>query len=105
MNVRCTFIRRPCENSDAESSREMSSSGSTDCDSERQTKSSGDRPNLIGANSLRIGGPSLRDVPPLSLSGDESEVSNSTELLIFEYLEQEQPRHRQPLTDKASPLS
>lgn len=98
-------VRRPCENSDAESSREMSSSGSTDCDSERQTKSSGDRPNLIGANSLRIGGPSLRDVPPLSLSGDESEVSNSTELLIFEYLEQEQPRHRQPLTDKVSVLA
>lgn len=99
MNVSCTFIRRPSENSDAESSREMSSGGSTDCESERQTKSSGDRPNLIGSR------PSLRDVPPLSLSGDESEVSNSTGLLVFEYLEQEQPRHRQPLTDKASPLS
>ena len=44
----------------------------------------------------------LRDKPPLSSSGDETEVCSSPGKIVFEYFEQEQPHHRQPLYDKAS---
>lgn len=47
----------------------------------------------------------LRDKPTRSASSNETEVCNSPGLLVFEYLEQEQPHHRQPLYDKASTYS
>ncbi|EOX95181.1 Uncharacterized protein TCM_004737 [Theobroma cacao] len=93
----CT-IRRPSEDSDAESSRETSSAGSSDCETDRRVKGGVD-----GAwdqpNSQRM------SRPPMSSSSDEVEVGKSPGLLVFEYFEQEQPHHRKPLYDKISSLA
>ncbi|XVF72685.1 hypothetical protein PTKIN_Ptkin12aG0139900 [Pterospermum kingtungense] len=89
--------RRPSGDSDVESSRETSSAGSSDCETEMRVKGS-----LGGAwgkqNSLGI------NRPPMSSSSDEVEVGESPGLLVFEYFEQEQPHHRKPLYDKISSL-
>ncbi|KAK9280833.1 hypothetical protein L1049_003722 [Liquidambar formosana] len=102
-------LRRPGEESDAESSRETSSGGSSDCEVERQTKCFADgarsQLNLVNLSSQRMKKLSLQGTPPMSSSSDEAEVSNSTGMLIFEYLEQEQPHHRKPLFDKISVLA
>ncbi|XVF32829.1 hypothetical protein REPUB_Repub17cG0116400 [Reevesia pubescens] len=90
--------RRTSEASDAESSRETSSAGNSDCETDRRVKSGVD-----GAwgqhNSLRI------NRPRMSSSSEEVEVGKSPGLLVFEYFEQEQPRHRKPLYDKISSLT
>ncbi|XP_017981059.1 PREDICTED: uncharacterized protein LOC18613631 [Theobroma cacao] len=91
-------LRRPSEDSDAESSRETSSAGSSDCETDRRVKGGVD-----GAwdqpNSQRM------SRPPMSSSSDEVEVGKSPGLLVFEYFEQEQPHHRKPLYDKISSLA
>ncbi|MBA0831939.1 hypothetical protein Goarm_016365, partial [Gossypium armourianum] len=80
---------------DAESSREISSAGTSDSETDRRVKGG-----IDGAwahhNSQRTNGSSL------STSSDEVEVGKSNGLLVFEYFEQEQPHHRKPLYDKAS---
>ncbi|XP_041018256.1 uncharacterized protein LOC121260440 isoform X3 [Juglans microcarpa x Juglans regia] len=43
----------------------------------------------------------LRDKPANSSSNDKPEVYSSPKLPVFEYFEQEQPHHRQPLYDKS----
>ncbi|XP_057964293.1 uncharacterized protein LOC131155279 isoform X2 [Malania oleifera] len=100
---------RPADESDAESSRETSSNGSSDCEIEWRAKCIVDgarsQQNLVSLNSQRFNRLSLRDKPIVSSSSDEVEVCNSPGLLIFEYLEQEQPHHRKPLTDKISVLA
>lgn len=58
--------------------------------------------NLMNVNLQILNRLTLRDKPTRSSSSDETEVCNSPGLLVFEYLEQEQPHHRQPLYDKAS---
>lgn len=100
--------RRPGEDSDAESSRETSSAGSSDCEAERRVKGvDGVRVqhNVMNLNSQRLSRITLRDKHPMSSSSDETEVYNSNGLLVFEYFEQEQPHHRQPLYDKARQCS
>ncbi|XP_021280149.1 uncharacterized protein LOC110413608 [Herrania umbratica] len=91
-------LRRPSEDSDAESSRETSSAGSSDCEADRRVKGGVD-----GAwgqhNSQRM------SRPPMSPSSEEVEVGKSPGLLVFEYFEQEQPHHRKPLYDKISSLA
>lgn len=100
--------RRPGDDSDAESSRETSSAGSSDCEAERRVKGVVDggwgRHNLVNSNSQRLSRLTLRDKHPMSSSSDENEVNNSSGLLAYEYFEQEQPHHRRPLYDKVSPL-
>lgn len=59
----------------------------------------------MNSNSQRLSRITLRDKHPMSSSSDETEVHNSPGLLVFEYFEQEQPHHRQPLYDKVSPFS
>ncbi|OMO63921.1 hypothetical protein CCACVL1_22185 [Corchorus capsularis] len=90
--------RRPTEDSDAESSRETSSAGSSDCETDRRVKGG-----IDGAwgqhNSQRM------NRPPMSSSSDEVEVCKSPGLLVFQYFEQEQPHHRKPLYDKISSLA
>ncbi|MBA0769546.1 hypothetical protein Gotri_018267 [Gossypium trilobum] len=80
---------------DAESSREISSAGTSDSETDRRVKGG-----IDGAwahhNSQRTNG------SPMSTSSDEVEVGKSNGLLVFEYFEQEQPHHRKPLYDKAS---
>lgn len=92
-------FRRPGEESDAESSRETSSSGCSDCEADKLSKSAVDgyrnHPNAQQPNRL-----SVRDKFVQSSSSDEAEISNLPGLLLFEYLEQEQPHLRKPLTDK-----
>lgn len=103
------FTRKPGEDSDAESSRETSSAGSSDCEAERRAKSVVDGMrgphNLMTLNSQRMSKLTLRDKPPLNSFSDEAEVCSSPGLLVFEYFEQQQPHHRPPLYDKASPFS
>ena len=102
-------IRRPGEESDAESSRETSSAGSSDCEAERRAKGVADgawsQHNPMNLNSQRMSRLSLREKSHMSSSSDEAEVCNSPGLRVFEYLEQEQPHIRKPLADKASPIS
>lgn len=102
-------IRRPGEESEAESSRETSSAGSSDCEAERRAKGVADgarnQHNHMNSNSQRMNKLSLREKSRMSSSSDEAEVCNSSGLLVFEYLEQEQPHIRKPLADKASQIS
>ncbi|PON48901.1 Myb/SANT-like domain containing protein [Trema orientale] len=102
-------LRRPGDDSDAESSRETSSAGSSDCEAERRVKGAVDggwgRQNLMNSNSQRLGRLTLRDQHPMSSSSDETEVYNLPGSLVFEYFEQEQPHHRKPLYDKISILA
>lgn len=101
-------IRRTSEDSDAESSRETSSAGSSDCETEKRARGGVDgarmQRNLMNANSQRLSRLSLRDRPPMSSSSDETEVCNSPGQLVFEYFEREQPHFRPPVYDKASPF-
>lgn len=102
-------LRRPGDDSDADSSRETSSAGSSDCEAERQAKSFVDgargRHNDINLTSQRVNGLTLRDKPPISSSNEETEACSSPGQLVFEYFEQEQPHYRQPLYDKVSYLA
>lgn len=101
-------IRRPGEESDAESSRETSSAGSSDCEPERRAKGVADgawsQHDPVNLNSQRMNRLSLREKSCLSSSSDEAEVSNTPGQLVFEYLEQELPHTRKPLADKAGPI-
>ncbi|KAH7578293.1 hypothetical protein JRO89_XS01G0364800 [Xanthoceras sorbifolium] len=102
-------LRRPGEDSDTESSREVTcSAGSSDHETERRAKGvDGTRGqhNLMNSNSHRLNRLSLRDKQTVSSIRDETEFCNSARSLIFEYFEQEQPHHRKPLYDKASPCA
>ncbi|XP_010434887.1 PREDICTED: uncharacterized protein LOC104718776 [Camelina sativa] len=85
-----TSKRRPGEESDGDSPRDMSSDGSNDCRELSQT--------LYRA--------SLEEKPCIGSSSDESEASSiSPGDLVFEYLEAAMPFGREPLTDKISNLS
>ncbi|XP_075100496.1 uncharacterized protein LOC107803940 [Nicotiana tabacum] len=101
-------LRRPGEEGDADSSRETSSGGSSDCD-ERRSKSSSDglwnQHSLVNQNAQQLNRLSLRDKSVTGSSSDEAEISNSLGVLLFEYLEQEQPHHRRPLADKIAVLA
>ncbi|XP_027099118.2 uncharacterized protein [Coffea arabica] len=100
-------IRRTCEESDAESSRENSSCGSSDCEADKRSKAEGLRNQhlLANLNSRRLNRLSLREKSVTSSSSDDAEICNSPGQLLFEYLEQEQPHRRKPLVDKISVLA
>lgn len=53
----------------------------------------------VVAEGLR--GLSLTSIPLRGLSGDENGVNNHPGVLVFEYLERNQPYSREPLADKA----
>ncbi|PQQ14184.1 uncharacterized protein Pyn_23845 [Prunus yedoensis var. nudiflora] len=105
-----TRIRRPGDESDAESSRETSSDGSSDYGTER---------GLNGAPYSALSWQNVADVkghgwsralPRNKLfngsSSDESgEVCNPPGQLIFQYMEHDQPFGREPLADKISVLA
>ncbi|XP_057483391.1 uncharacterized protein LOC130770103 [Actinidia eriantha] len=101
-------FRRHGEESDAESSRETSSGGSSDCEADRRAKGVGDgswsQKNLMNLNSQQMNRLSLREKSLVSSSSDEAETCTSPGTLLFEYLEQEPPHNRKPLTDKISVL-
>lgn len=91
-------FRRPGEESDSESSRETSSAGSSDREADKRSKSpvDGCRPHQNAQQLNRLS----TDKFVKSSSSDEAEISNWPGLLLFEYLEQEQPHLRKPLSDK-----
>lgn len=99
---------RPGEEGDAESSRETSSGGSSDCEVERRSISSSDglrnQHSLVNLNAQRLNRLSLSDKAVMVSSSDETELSKSLGQLMFEYLEHEQPHHRRPLADKVHQL-
>ncbi|KAL3531507.1 hypothetical protein ACH5RR_010829 [Cinchona calisaya] len=102
-------IRSTGEESDAESSRETSSCGSSDCEADKRSKSNAEglwnQRNLANLNTQRLNRLSLREKSVTSSSSDDAETCNSPGLLLFEHLEQEQPHHRKPLVDKISVLA
>ncbi|XP_074349386.1 uncharacterized protein LOC141689106 [Apium graveolens] len=83
---RVSNIKRTCEKSNVESLKETISGSSTDLNSQKLKKLS------------------LKDKFPMNTSGGEGEISDVPGLLVFEYLEHEQPYSRRPLTDKISSL-
>ncbi|XP_022875719.1 uncharacterized protein LOC111394183 [Olea europaea var. sylvestris] len=101
-------LRRPGEEGDA-ASMETSSASNSDCEADRRLKSlvdgSRNQQNLMNSNSQRLNKLALRDKSVIGSSSDEAEISSSPGLLSFEYLEQEQPHNRRPLTDKISVLA
>ncbi|XP_065863779.1 uncharacterized protein [Euphorbia lathyris] len=102
-------LRRPGEESDAESSRETSSDGSSDFGADRAVNNgvSGPRAqqNVMDANIQNLSKLSLRNKPLKGSSSDECEISNPPGRLIFEYMEHASPFTRQPLADKISVLA
>lgn len=68
----------------------------------RKHVADGSHQNAVNLNSQKMKSLSLRDKYPVNSSGEEGGNSNSPGLLVFEYLEYEQPYSRKPLTDKAS---
>lgn len=101
-------FRRSGDDSNAESSRETSSAGSSDCEIERRVggvDAAWVQHNLMNINSQKMNRLTLRDKLPMNSSSDEAEFSKSSGLLVFEYMEQEQPRQRKPLYDMASGFS
>ncbi|XP_055813480.1 uncharacterized protein LOC129882978 isoform X2 [Solanum dulcamara] len=99
----------PGEEGDAESSRETSSGGSSDCEVERRSISSSDglwnQHTLVNLNAQRLNRLSLSDKTVMGSSSNEAEISKSLGQLMFEYLEHEQPHHRRPLADKIAVLA
>lgn len=91
-------LRRPGEESDADSSRETSSDGGSDCGAERGTN------HVQGAWSLRK---NMRAMAQSfnRLSVDEGEISDPPGLLLFEYFESAPPFSREPLADKIAVLA
>ncbi|KAJ4825357.1 hypothetical protein Tsubulata_046196 [Turnera subulata] len=97
--------RRPGEESDAESSRETSSDGSSDYGAERAAGSGFRMASMRDANVQSMNRLSLRNKPSKGSSSDECEISNPPCQLIFEYMEHASPFTRQPLADQISVLA
>uniref|UniRef100_A0A162A482 Uncharacterized protein n=1 Tax=Daucus carota subsp. sativus TaxID=79200 RepID=A0A162A482_DAUCS len=81
--------KRPANNSEYEADR-------------RKHVADGSHQNAVNLSSQKMKSLSLRDKYPVNSSGEEGGNSNSPGLLVFEYLEYEQPYSRKPLTDKAN---
>ena len=105
---RISSHRRHGDDSDAESSRETSSDGSSDYGAERGINGVVDnacRQNIADVNGHGWNRGLLRDKPLTGSSSDESESCNPPGQLVFQYLEHDQPFGREPLADKASIIS
>lgn len=57
--------------------------------------------NYTGAIAEGLSRLSLISIPHRGLSGNENGVNNPPGVLVFEYLERNQPYSREPLADKA----
>ncbi|KAF2289124.1 hypothetical protein GH714_029015 [Hevea brasiliensis] len=102
-------LRRPGEDSDAESSKETSSEGSSDYGADRGVKNAVQwnwtQKNVIDANIKSLNRLSLRNKPFRGSSSDECEISKPSGHLVFQYMEHASPFTRQPLADKISVLA
>ncbi|KAA8527407.1 hypothetical protein F0562_034878 [Nyssa sinensis] len=101
-------LRRPGEESDAESSRETNSEGNSECGAVRganDVQGTSRLQNPVSATSQSFSRPSVRNNLLMGLSVDEGEISNPPGLLIFQYLEEDPPYSREPLADKMTVLA
>ncbi|KAL5541903.1 hypothetical protein UlMin_009613 [Ulmus minor] len=102
-------LRRPGEESDAASSRETSSDGSSDYGACRGLNNvvHGDwcQKSIVDSNAHSRTGVSVKNDASMGSSSDESESSNPPGRRIFEYMEQDPPYSREPLADKISVLA
>ncbi|KAF3456295.1 hypothetical protein FNV43_RR00945 [Rhamnella rubrinervis] len=102
-------LRRPGEKSDAESSRETSSDGSSDYEADRGFSNFVHGPwsgkNIVEANGHDWKGVLAKHKPSMGSSSDEIETCSPPGQLVFEYLEQDPPFGREPLADKISVLA
>lgn len=101
-------LRKPGDESDAESSRETSSGGSSDYGAERGFNNAVNGAwiqNTTDPNIHGWKGVSSISKPSMESSSDESETCNPPGRLMFEYLAQDPPYSREPLADKISVLS
>ncbi|GAB2294301.1 hypothetical protein Dimus_028511 [Dionaea muscipula] len=99
-------IRRPGEESDGDTSRETSSDGSSDLDTDRGSnyfQGAWNQQDLTDATVHGMQRLSMRNKPFNGSSSDEGE--SSTGALVFEYMEYDPPYSREPLADKISTLS
>lgn len=91
------------------SSRESSSDSSSDYRLERGANNgvngAWSQPNIADANIQGLKRLSLRNKTLTGSSSDESENCSPPGQLVFEYFEYDPPFSREPLADKASPLS
>lgn len=97
--------RRPGEESDADSSRDTSSDDSGEFGTDGGVsivQGTSRPPNCSGAVAEGLSSPSLTCNPFRGLSGDENKANNHPGILVFEYLDSNQPYAREPLADKAS---
>ncbi|XP_027366869.1 uncharacterized protein LOC113873092 isoform X2 [Abrus precatorius] len=94
-------LRRLDEDSGTESSKEISSAGSSDNEADKRARGG----NLMNINSQRLSRLTLREGTSLGSSSDETEFYNSPEQLVYEYFEGEQPHFRPPFHDKVSVLA
>ncbi|XP_031110663.1 uncharacterized protein LOC116014846 [Ipomoea triloba] len=100
--------RRPGEESDGDSYRETSSDDGSEYVAGRganSIKGKQNQQNLMNATANGFNKLSLRNDGFMESLADENETSNPPGLLIFEFLEQNPPQNRQPLTDKISSLA
>ncbi|GMH28545.1 hypothetical protein Nepgr_030388 [Nepenthes gracilis] len=102
-------IRRPGEESDADSSREHSSDSSSDHETERGPnyffQGEWSQQDLTEANIQGLKRLALRNKTVNGSSSDEGELCSSPGVLVFEYMEHDPPYSREPLADKISLLA
>lgn len=92
--------RRRGTDSDAESSKETSSDGSSNCGAEKKTKANL-QDECIQDSSISGSQRALQmNTPSAESSSDESDSCYHHGQLVFEYMERDPPFCREPLTDK-----
>lgn len=99
--------RRPVEESDADSSRETSSDDSGEFGADggvHMVQGTSRQQNYTGAIAEGLSRLSLSSTPLTGSSGDENGISSNPGVLVFEYLERNQPYSREPLADKITDL-
>jgi hypothetical protein len=101
--------RKPSKESDSESARDTSSDSSSGYRHDRGAKSvvngSSNQPNFSDASNLSLERVSLGSKPLAGSSSDENGSCSAVGQLVYEYFERETPYNREPLADKARPLS
>lgn len=92
------------DESDAESSRETSSDGSSNYERGRRSVVHGTwaQKNIAVPNVNAWKEITDKSKPSMGSSSDESETSNPPGRLVFEYMERDTPYSREPLCDKVS---
>jgi hypothetical protein len=101
--------RKLSKESDSESARDTSSDSSSGYRHDRGAKSvvngSSNQPNFSDASNLSLERLSLGSKPLAGSSSDENGSCSAVGQLVYEYFERETPYNREPLADKARPLS